>query len=262
MHGLSPRDISLTQRQLAVSLKITETLPEMPTTVADLISQMAVADFSAASLPLELNQFGRVLQNQRNLDIISCIKSALTAPSCECDPAIKSAIFANANDPDGYPHVANFGKIKPYLIQILGELTDSHQQIILDDVTIRDMDMVGVKGLDLSGMSAKRALFCNVNMDHVIMNHADLTDAQFNSASLEHADFSRANITNVIFSEVYFRNTGASALTGNQSAIVQCTVIETDLSSLTGPTSMTCLKGNDITAIPDIEPFTLAPHKF
>ncbi len=259
MQGLSPRPHTLTSRQIQISKEVVEALPDLPTTVSDMISQLAVPDFSLAAQPLELDKTGEPVDSPENRAIIACIELALTSSTFECDPDIKSTIFANATEP-GY-HRKDYGQLRPYLAKIMNGLSTSGQQIILDDVVIKNMDMSYVGPINLSGMSAKRTIFENLDMDYFQMDDADLSGATFNGASLENATFNRANISDVTFRHVYFNNTPAGALTGNQMEIFKCHTTLAPSLQIGGPTPVsvqnTVLSGNAISAKPDTEIFTL-----
>jgi len=271
MQGLSPRPYSMTLQQTQTSTAVTEAVQELPTTVADLISQMAVPDFSLAAQTLELDKYGEVIQNQGNLDILAAIESALTSPSSECDPKIKSQIFTNATKTHGvlsfvYGQYCITGMLRSYLTQILNALTKNGLQINLDDVVLTNLDLSHIEDrIDLRGMSARQAQFSNINMRFLKLDGADFTGATFTDINLSHANLSNADITGATFSNVQFGRTLACAMTGNQTAIKGISAVENDFAYLiddsVSRTASTYLNGMFLSAAPDTDKFTFAAQK-
>lgn len=263
MQGLSPRLYSLTARQIETSKQISDALPDLPITLSDLISEMAAPDYSLASQALELDTEGEVIQNPQNLNIIAHIELALTATSSECDPVIKSAIFQNANEPVYFG--STFGRVRPYLINIFHELKSRNQQINLDDVVVKDTILFSSKGINLGGMSARRARFENINMDSLDLSNADFTDAVFVDVSLRDANLSHVHIIDASFFHVYFGDTLANGLTGNQSAIFSAVRSDSSAHSLEQlPAGDSVFRfarfvpgGSGVTAVPDRTAFTI-----
>ncbi len=261
MHGLSPINHSLTLLQRQTSAQISDTLQDFPTTVSDLISQMAVPDYSLALQPLELNKAGEIVKNEKNQEIVAMIELVLTSSSSECDPKIKAAVLMNAT----VQNLPLRPALQPHMATIIRGLQYKKQQIILDDVVIKDLDMSTAVPIDFSGMSAKRATFDNVNMNHLKMDHADFTGAHFFGTSLEAAQLNNANCVDARFTNVSFRNTQACELTGNQSVLFKSCSSKLEL-TITDDQQMvrrssSLLSGRNLVAIPDSENFTLPAQK-
>jgi len=217
MQGVLPVNKSLTSIQAQRSTAISEALPEFPTALSDLISQMATPNFDLAKQPVELNPAGQVIQTQRNQEIIACIESALTSPSSDCDPAIKAAVFVNAT-----AQVQGNPTLQPYLLAILEGLTAKGQKINLDRVVLKDLAITRNRSIDLTGMSARGATFSNVRFYIVKMNQSNFSEALFINSRLEWADLSEADITGARFDNVKFYSTEASGLWCNQTAVSKC----------------------------------------
>lgn len=249
MHGISPKDNSLTLRQIKASAEVAKVVPELPTTLCDLISQMAVTDFSLATRMLELGQDGRLIQNQSNQQIINTIEAALSSSSLECDPSIKAQIFLTA-----YQSYQTGRSTMPYLEPIINAMKKKGLQIILDDVEFKNLDMRHIGGLELSGMSAQRTVFRNVKTWKLIMDHADFTGARFIDTTLEYVNLSNAIITDATFLNVTFCGNEACELTFNQSAIYKCSATYHDLLRIDYDfyqIEKTHLNGIRINAMPD-----------
>ena len=261
MHGITPINHSLTLLQRQTSAKISDAMPAFPTAVSDLISEMAVPDFSLALQALELDRAGEAVQNEKNQKIISMIELALTSPSSECDPLIKAAVFKNASE--NLPPFPQ--RMNPYLATIINGLKRKGQQIILDDVVLRDLNLSWIQPIDFGGMSAKRAVFENVSMNYLQLERADFTGAHFFRTSLECALLNKANIVNARFSQVSFRNTQVCELTANQSTIFKLCSGREQMTILDEARMVrlasSYLKGINIFAIPDSEKFTLPAQK-
>lgn len=259
MHGFSPRDFSLTARQLQTSAAVSIALPELPTSLSDLVSQMAVPDFSPATQMLELSSDGVILQNHSNLQIISSIELALTASSSDCDPAIKATIFVNASKE------SRTGiKIVPYLAQIINTLKLKGLQIILDDVVLNNMDMNLATDMDLSGMSARGTTFDKIDMPCLKMDSVDFTGARFIDTSLRWANISKSIITDAWFFNVEFHGTEASELTGNQSGIFDCGSTDRNMlvqDDVTYQFDDVILHGENVNAFPDMKSFIFPERK-
>ena len=258
MIGLSPR-ITLTALQTQTSTEITEAVPALPSTVADLISQMAVPDFSSAALELEFSSEGTIIENQRNQQIMASIELALTSPSTECDPAIKAAIFTNAWEKDQI-YTSDRRILKPYLVDLIHGLHRMGWQLNLDDVELSNLNLSGPRHFDLNGMSARRATFCNVNLNYAKLEGVDFTGAKFTHTDIERARLSKAIITDATFKEVYFHHTWADEMTGNQSGIIDIHAIQPTLIGLYNEriqSDIVHLQGQAVTATPDRTPFTL-----
>lgn len=256
MIGLSPRVSTLTLQQKSTSAAVTQALPELPTTVSDLISELAVPDFPLATQPVALNDDGRVVLCPRNFEIISMIELALNAPSSECDPKIKSKIFSNASQVDELGNT-----MLPYLGRILNAMKDNGLQVILDDVELTFYNMSEAGHIDLGGMSAQRATFSNVDFHLVKMDGADFTGATFINTNLNRADISRANITAANFSSVGFLETAVSELRGNQSAILKSSTTSRKtmiLDDVAVEVDDVILNTVSLTASPDMDNFTLS----
>ena len=262
MQGLSPVNRALTPLQRQTSVTLSDTVPDFPTAVADLISQFAMPDYSEALQPLELDQYGEILLNERNQQIINMIELALTAPSSECDPKIKVAVLQLAHVNVAQEPV----RLRNYIANIINGLARRGQPIILDDVVLKGLTMkaFGVP-INLSGMSAKRARFENMDMSYLKMELADFSDAQFFDTNLEAAIVNKATITNARFSNVYFRHTEACELIGNQSVIFkscsvrnECTILD-EVEAVREASAY--LYGRQIFAIPDSEHFVLPAKK-
>ena len=254
MIGISPRAHFMPQQQIATSAAISETVPEFPLTVCDLISQMATTDFSLATQPLDFDLQGEVIQNRKNIQIISYIVLALTAPSSECAPTIKTTIFLNGSE-----FLAGSRILKPYLARIINGLHAEGRTINLDNVIITNLDMSLAGTIDLSGMSAQGAVFKNVTLDYQKMEGADFTGAKFINSSLDQAYMSRANITDATFENVTFEFTEACELTGNQSGILQASSSErvlTKINDIPFMASFMYLNGT-VTAMPDCRSYQL-----
>ncbi len=257
MIGMSPRVSTLTPQQKATSAAVAQSVSQLPTSVTDLISELAVPDFSLATQPVEISDDGRVVLAPRNLEIIAMIELALNAPSSECDPAIKVEIFEKA-----LLTTHHFGNVmQTYLGKILNAMKDKGLQVILDDVELRGIDMGQTGAIDLGGMSAQRATFHGMVLEHLKMDGADFTGAKFISTSLKRCDMSKANISAATFVEVQFQETAVSELRGNQSVILK--------SSTTSRKAMlvdeaavevddVVLNTTSLTASPDMEDFTLS----
>lgn len=259
MHGISPRCNSLTPMQLQASTEITKAVEELPTTVADLISEMALPDFSKATQAPELTLLDQLVRNETNREIAFYIELALTSPSSECDPKFKAHLFdigSKAGD--------NGRTVKPYLIEIINGLKDKGLQLILDDVELNDLNLKDSWFVKLGGMSAQRATFSNMNMWNVELENVDLTGAKLINTDLGRAKLNNATITNATFSNVTCRATEASGLVGNQSAILKRLVSYPDLLNVDGEVCQadkTFLSGEITTATPDREKFTLPVHQ-
>jgi hypothetical protein len=255
MHGLSPRTPSLTVQQTLTNRKISEALAEFPSVITELISQMAIPDFYFATQPLEINDKGGVIKNQRNQKILASIELALTASSSECMPSIKSIVFIHATE-----QMESSGILKPYLVEIIGSIVSHGLQINLDGVCLDHLKLNFLADFRLDGLSAKGASFNHVKLDFLKMAGADFSGAKFVDCSLQWTCLDNATITDASFSNVSFGSTGASELRGNQSGIVQCTdiieqpgkIVERD-----AVVSMTFLEGEKVTAQPDRDNFTL-----
>lgn len=259
MIGLSPRVASLTPRQRQTSAAVSEVVPEFPATVSDLISQMAMPDFSLATQKLELDTNDRVFSTQSNQQIIDNIELALTSPSSECEPGIKAAIFFNATDffqsRGYYRHL-----LKPYLVQIFDNLHDKACQINLDWVVLTDLNLSCPRHINLKGISAKGATFHNIAMDSLNMEGGDFTGAKFIDISLARANLGQAIFTDASLSNIWFEITTASELVGNQSGMLQRRDSywqQTILNKVTVQVETTCLAGRLVTATPDMKTFTL-----
>ena len=255
MQGLSPRPHSLSPQQIQISNTIAETVTELPTTVTDLISEMAVPDFSIATIAPELTLCGTVMQTERNRQIVLHIDMALTAPSSECDPRIKAQIFDTAAQPGSTGRT-----IKPYLIELINKFQEKGLQLNLDDVELNRFNFVTEYASFFNDMSAQRATFANLAMRRVNLRNADLTGAKFFNSDLSHANFSKANITNATFSNVTFQSTEACELIGNQSTLANIYESHPVLMSVNGEVctaDRTFLTGYVESAVPDRETFTL-----
>jgi len=255
MNGLSPRIYGLTAQQAQASNEIATAVPELPTSVSDLISQMAYADYTLPAQPLQLDDAGAVIDNQRNQEIIAAIEAALTSPSTNYTPHIKGQIFSNATLAVTAARDPTCDTLRSYLPQLINRLSQRGQSVNLDDVVLNNLDL-GEDGVDLTGMSARRAVFNNVNMQLFKMADADLTGSRFIDGSLAHADMRNANITDATFSNVFFMNTMVDGLTGNQSAIFQA---GTPLSASAVHESVRqreFLHGTFFSVIPDRDKFT------
>lgn len=251
MQGVSPVNKSLTSIQAQRSTAISEALPDFPSALSDLISQMATPNFDLAKQPLELNLAGQVVQNQSNQAIIACIELALTSPSSDCDPAIKAAIFVNATEQE-----PDSPTLKPYLIEILEGLTAKGQKINLDRVVLKDLAITANRTIDLTGMSARGATFNNVRFYIVKMNQSDLSEAIFINTRLLWADLSEADMTDATLTNVKFYSTEACALTCNQLAVFKCARSHEELETWARGHFKICrtfLYGENVTALPDSE---------
>lgn len=249
----------MTPRQSQTSLEIANAVPEIPTVITELISAMAEPDFIFAAQPLELNGDGEAIQNQKNREIISCIELALTAPSDECSPTIKSNIFRLATEQQ-----ESTGILKPYLVEIIGAIIARGLQINLDGVVLSHLKLGALSDLNLAGMSAKGATFNHVNLSFLKMAGADFTAATFTDCSLEWACLDKANISGALFTNVCFEGTQASELSGNQSGIYQCRDIVEQPGKIFDRDvvlSMTFLAGDKVSAGPDVENFTLRANQ-
>jgi hypothetical protein len=269
MHGISPKNYSLTSRQREASAEVAKVLPELPTTLCDLISQLAMPDFSLACQTLELNEDGELIKNQRNLAISAMIELALTASSSDCGPLIKAQIFINATEFIGIyiqDDEQYGGLLRNYLALIMNELKERGEYINLDDVVLSDLDLSSTAvRVDLCGMSAKRATFNKINMKYLKLIEADLSGAQFIDTSLEQADISNAIVTGATFTNVSFKNTVVCELTGNQSTIYEAIATSSEFTILHGvmivQAERTYLNGGHVTAAPDSDHFTLPAKK-
>jgi len=213
MFGLSPRPHSLTSLQFQVSEKINEAVPALPTTVSDLISEMAVPDFLSAQQKPELDQDGQLIQSPTNQRIVASIELALTSPSTECDPVIKEAIFDNANNRSRFSPT-----LLPYLVKIINGLTKSGHKINLDRVVLENSYLV-LNGLDLTGLIARRCIFRDITFRKVNFASANLIGAKFIRCDLREVNLRQANITDGMISMGSAWDTDITGITGNQSAI-------------------------------------------
>lgn len=270
MLGLSPRPYTLTQQQAQTSQAVTAAVPDLPTTVIDLISQMAVPDFSLAEQTLELSEDGELIQHQRNRDILATIEAALTSPSSECDPKTKARIFTNATKTHGvlgfmYGEYHITGMLRPYLVALLNRLTAAGLQINLDRVALNNLDLsLHADQLNLTGMSARGTQFSNISMRHLKLDGVDFTGATFTDTNLSQASLCRARITGATFSNVQFSRTLACELSGDQYGIYQLSSIDSEFSYLAEQrvsTEKTYLYGAFVTAAPDSDSFTLAAQR-
>jgi len=259
MIGLSTRIETLTSRQRQISDEIAQVVPELPTVLSDLISQLAVPDFSLATQKLELDNDDRVFRTHNNQQIIDIIEIALTSPSSECEPGIKAQIFLNATDlfqSRGYCRYL----LKPYLVQIFDNLQDKALQINLDGVVLTDLNLSAPRHINFKGVSAKGATFHNVSMDNLNMEGGDFTGAKFIDVCMARATLSQAIFIDATWSNIWFEITTASELVSNQSGILQRRGSywqQTILSTVTVQAETACLAGRLNKAMPDMKTFTL-----
>ncbi len=259
MHGISPISRSLTSTQAQVSAKISEALPDLPTALSDLISEMAVPDFSIATRELELNERGDIIQNEKNQRIVEHIELALTSSSDECHPTYKAQIFVTGSESN-----QSSRKIKPYLVQIILGLQDSGAQINLDDVELVGLNLERDKPINLSGLSARRASFISVNMQGLRLDRADLTGATFTDTNLKWAHLKNAVITDAVFSSVSFDATLANDITANQSGILKCCEYDSHYGVMDDRNTLyidSWMFGNNVSAAPDTKKFTLTSKR-
>jgi len=251
MIGTFPINHTLTPRQQQISAQISQALSDMPTTLSDLISEMATPDFSIATLELELDDQGKIIPNEHNQRIVDHIELALTSPSDECHPAYKAQIFVTASEPKKSTRI-----VRPYLFEIIDRLHKDGRRINLDDVELVNLVIDHRKQCDLTGISAKRASFLSIRMSGVTLNDADLTGATFTDTAMSYSTLNQADISGAVFSNSSFFMVGCAVLTGNQHGIKKCQlwkggVCDVDLD----------LTGEGITAKPDMEKFTLPANK-
>jgi len=255
MHSVSPVNKSLTRIEARLSTEISQALPSFPTSLSDLISQMATSSFELARQPLELDVRGDVVQNQHNQEITACIESALTSPSSVCDPAIKTAIFINAT-----MHTPMSPILRPYLIAILEGLTARQQQINLDQIMLRSVTIKRNPCIDLTGISARGATFSDVTFGAIKMVRADFTHAHFFNTSMEYTDISEADITDATLTNVRFYSTEACGLCGNQMAVFRCARTNTEVETWGRGhfnVKRSFLFGSEVTGTPGAERMTL-----
>ena len=258
MHGISPRNYSLTPLQQKTSAEISQTIPDFPITLTDLISEMAIPGFQLATEAVELDKYGAAIENERNKEILACIESALTTPSSECAPSIKTKAFSQATTVvDGRVN------LQPYMVKLIQKISDQRMRLNLDGVTIKGLRFDHQRESDFTGLSARGATFDQINLAHLRFEGADFTGAKFINTSLQRACLDKATITDAIFSKAWFHCTSACELTGNQSGIVKAshgqsrqhpcdyevTIFSTELSS------------DFMDATPDQELFTLPARK-
>lgn len=270
MIGFSPRPYTLIPQHIQTSAEVAAAVPDLPTTVIDLISQMAVPDFSLAEQTLELSEDGELIQHQRNLDILATIEAALTSPSSECDPTVKARIFTNATKTHGvlsfmYGQYHITGMLRPYLVELLNRLTTARLQINLDRVALNNLELsLHADQLNLTGMSARGAQFSNINMRYLKLDGVDFTGATFTDTNLSQASLCKARITGATFSNVQFSRTLACELCGDQHGIYQLSSIGSEFSYLAEQriaTEKAYLYGAFVTAAPDSDSFTLAAQR-
>ena len=258
MHGISPRNNSLTALQMQASTKIAEAVTELPTAVTDLISEMALPDFSKATQAPELTLLDELVHNETNRQIAYLIELALTSSSSECDPKFKAQLFDIGSKPGQNGRI-----LKPYLCMIINNLNDKGQQLNLDGVELNNLNLKDSWLVKLGGMSAQKTTFTNMNMWNVGLENADFTGARFINTNLGHAKLNKANITDATFSNVEFRATEAAGLIGNQSSIVKHFVPCPGLLNVNGEvcqSDKTCLSGV-VNSEPDREKFILPVHQ-
>jgi len=254
MHGISPRNYSLTPQQQKTSAEISREIPELPVVLSELISEMAVPDFEMAMEKLELNKNGEAIPTQRTLQIIACIERALTAPSSECDPKIKATVFHNAG-----VESSDKNRMERYLIQIINGLKSKGRQIILDDIELDNVNF-SMQGIDFSGISARRAVFASVSMKSLNLEAADFTDASFTECPMVWTNLNNVNFTNARFSMVYFHEAEAHGLIGNQLDVFKQVETRKQDSEQDGTApvgNIIFLGGLVESAIADAETFTL-----
>ena len=253
MIGLSPRISTLTEHQRSTSAAVAQAVPDLPTSVTDLISELAAPDYSLALQPVAVNDDGRIVLNPENFAVIAMIELALNAPSSECDPAIKARIFSNACE-----KYQQHNGMSRYLCRILNAMKDKGLQVILDDVVLTGFEMGQEASIDLSGMSAQRAIFDGMELENLKMEGADFTGAKFISTKLERVDISKADITGATFSKVQFLKTEVSALRCNQSGILKNTTTgkTMTLDDIDVAPDIAILNAENLTTGPDMEDFT------
>jgi len=259
MLGISPRPTSLTQPQRNISKTISESVPELPVTITDLISEFAQPDFELAAVPLQLDQDGAVVQNQSNQSIIAMIEIALTSPSSECAPWIKSKIFANATG-----NLPGDKRIHPYLVQIINRLQCAGEQINLDDAHFEYFNLTRQDGLDFSSISAQRTTFYHVHFFQFNMARANFAGAKFVHTLIVDGDLTQAIITDARFELTTIHGTLASGLIGNQSAILNCSQTYPETVVLNNVQTVKFniyLNLSTHVAIPDLGTYTLVPKK-
>lgn len=259
MHGLSPINQSLTPKQTVTSKVIASAVVEFPTVVSDLISQMAVADFSLATKTPELSDDGAIIPSEKNQQIIATIELALCSTSADCRPSVKAQIFYNAAEAG-----QRSGSSQSYLVQIISGMQRRGQKINLDEVELDDLDMRKIGPLELDGMSAQKAIFRNAYLWYLNLHCADLTDTRFIKSSLSFIDLSDADMIGATFRDVEFRFVKANGLTGNQSDILARNRRYPELvTSDRTPyyVERIYLDGYGVDAIPDTNPFTLEAEK-
>jgi len=258
MNGGISGNYSLTQRQIQASAELSKVVPEFPLVVSDLISQMAIPDFSLATRQLELDSNDHAIANEANQQIINNIEFALTSPSTECEPHIKEKIFFNATD---FVHSLGYYRylLKPYLVQIVDDLQTREQQINLDSVALTDLNLCSPTHINLKGVSAKGASFHNIAMDSLNMECGDFTGARFVNVCLARANLAQAIFTDATLLNIWFEITAASELISNQSGMVQRRDSywqQTILNTVTVQVETSCLAGRLVTAMPDMKAFT------
>lgn len=106
MHGFSPRDYSLTARQIQISTEVLRSVPELPVPLTDLISQMAMPDFSLACQALDRSYLARIMNKLKergeciNLDdvVLNVLDLSSTAVRIDlCGMSAKRATFNKIN---------------------------------------------------------------------------------------------------------------------------------------------------------------------
>jgi len=257
MLGIAPKNHFMTSQQRDTSSEISESIPSLPTALSDLISQMAVPDFSVATEKPELDEDGAVIQNERNLQITATIELALSTTSAACRPAMKAQIFYNAVNSEG-------GSSRSYLVQIIRGMRDRGVKINLDGVELHNLDTRKIGPLVLDGMSAQKALFSHVYLWHASLYRADFRDTRFIKSSLGCVNLSYADITGATFTDVEFLSAEVSGLTGNQSDLFgrdqpYAELVTTECTPYF--VEKRHLNESDVSAIPDTNPFTLAAEK-
>ena len=172
-----------------ISTKISETRPEFPTVVSDLISHYAVSDFSAALKPLK-NEVDDPELNQ-------AIKVALTSPIC--DPQLKVEII----------YQAIRGHCEDKLRLLVAELLDSGQDVYLNNT---EFDR---RGCHLAWLFLRKELigtsillpnfgkvhFTGARLSFVFMECAYLPGAIFKGAEFDRTGLSGAFLYGADFSE-------------------------------------------------------------
>ena len=153
------------------------------------------------------------------------------------------------------------GMLRPYIVQILNELTTNGLQINLDEVVLNNLDLsLHADQIDLRGMSARRAQFSDINMRYLKLDEVDFAGATFTNTNLALASLCKANIADAVFSNVQFSRTLVCELTGNQAGILAICAKDSEIIYLAGQrisTEKSILYGAFVSATPDTDGFTL-----